>query len=334
MRRLALFLSLVTLGAALSPGAAHAAPLDAVTARDQLKEGYALKKAGRCAEAVPHLVESERLDPQAKTLLNLAECEDALGHLVDADAHLIEAADRARTEGHPELATIARQRLDVIDKRVPRLTVVVAPGAPPDTQVLRDGTPLRAVSLGVALPLDPGVHTVQATAEGTGSRRFEVTLKESEVQTVTVSPVQTAASSSVSTAPTSGAPSGSSGGPSHVPAIVAFGVGGAGAVVGTIFGIRSFSQWSDAKSECKVACGAGSQSQSSLSGARTSATVSDVGFIAGGVGVAAGVLLLLLTPRGPAADATSPASASGLRSFWLDPQIGRSGGYLSLGERF
>ncbi len=331
MPRLAPIPLLALLVSVASAKQAQAAPIDAVTAREQLKQGYALKKEGRCADAVPHLVESERLDPQAKTLLNLAECEDSLGHLVDADAHLLEARDRARTEGHPELETIANQRLDIIDKRVPRLTVVLAPDASPATQVFRDTTLLRDVSLGVALPVDPGPHVVQATAAGIGNRRFEVTLKESESQTLTVSAVVGGAPAA---APAS-APHGDAGSSvSHLPAIVAFGVGGVGAIVGTIFAVRAYSRWSDAKSECFSAttCGSGTLAASSTSNARTSATVSDVGFIAGGVGVAAGVVLLLLESRSSTSAAST--SATGGRSLWFDPQVGTTGGSLSVGGRF
>jgi hypothetical protein len=332
MRRLAPIPLLVLLVSVLAPEPARGSPIDAVTAREQLKQGYALKKEGHCADAVAHLVESERLDPQAKTLLNLAECEDSLGRLVDADAHLLEARDRARTEGHPELETIANQRLAIIDKRVPRLTVVLAADASPATQVFRDSTLLRDVSLGVALPVDAGPHTVVATAAGIGTRRFEVTLKESESQALTVSPVVGGAPSSV--APTS-TPNGDAGSSvSHLPAIVAFGVGGVGAIVGTIFAIRAYSRWSDAKSECfsTTTCGSGTLSASSTSDARTSATVADVGFIAGGVGLAAGVVLLLLESRASGSPAST--SATGARSLWLDPQVGTTGGSLFVGGRF
>ena len=333
-RRLALPFPLTLVVSVLSAGPVHAAPLDAVTAREQLKQGYALKKEGRCADAVPHLVESERLDPQSKTLLNLAECEDSLGHLVAAEAHLIEAGERARSEKRPELESIAKQRLDILDRRVPRLTVTLAPDAPPTTQVFRDGTLLGAVSMGVALPVDPGAHEVQATADGVGSRRFPITLKESETQDLAVSPVEPAPPTPPAPPPPPPVVDSGSGGASHLPAIVASSVGGAGLVVGTIFAIRAFSQWSDAKSECSstTTCGPGTPSASSTSGARTSATVSDVGFIAGGVGVAAGVALFLLESRSSTGAAS--AGATGARSWWIDPEVGSSGGSFSVGGRF
>ena len=331
MRRLDLTLRLVLVAhaaVAVAPRIAAAAPIDAVTARAQLKEGYALKKDGKCAEAMPHLLESERLDPQSKTLLNLAECEDALGHLVDADAHLVEARDRARSEGRAELATIAEQRLALVDGRLPRLTIVLDPGATSSVQVERDGSVLGAASIGVALPVDPGPHAVVAR-DGAAARRFEVTMREGETRTLAVSPTEGgSAAPPVAPSPSPGdGGSASSPSESHLPALVALGVGVAGLAVGTVFGVRSFGQWRDAHQECVVSCGPDSSAQSSLADARAAATAADVGFVVGGVGVASGVVLWILESR------AAPGGESA-RSVWIDPRMGTTGASVTCGGRF
>src|SRR6266511_960526 len=46
---------------------------DPAAARAQLQQGYALKQQGKCEEAMPHFVESVRLDRQTKGLVNLAD---------------------------------------------------------------------------------------------------------------------------------------------------------------------------------------------------------------------------------------------------------------------
>src|SRR5689334_179487 len=71
----------------LASGVAWADGGDQMAARAQLRQGYALKQQGKCKEAVPYLEESARLDRQPKTLLNLGDCEQSLGHLAAAQAH-------------------------------------------------------------------------------------------------------------------------------------------------------------------------------------------------------------------------------------------------------
>jgi hypothetical protein len=79
-------------------------------------------------------------------------------------------------------------------------------------------------------------------------------------------------------------------------ALIAGGAGIIGLGVGAVSGGKTFSSWSSAKSECATACGAGSQAQQDASTASTLATVSDVGFIAGGVLVAAAAVLWFTAP--------------------------------------
>jgi tetratricopeptide (TPR) repeat protein len=57
---------LMVLAILASPALARAA--DPAAARAQLETGYGLKEEGKYQEALPHLLESLRLDPQLKTL--------------------------------------------------------------------------------------------------------------------------------------------------------------------------------------------------------------------------------------------------------------------------
>jgi hypothetical protein len=83
---------------------------------------------------------------------------------------------------------------------------------------------------------------------------------------------------------------------------VAYLVGGAGIVglgLGSYFGLQAFSKWSAATSDCGSACAPGSKGQNEHDQAQTDATVSTVAFVAGGVAVAAGVLLFFTAPAPP-----------------------------------
>ena len=86
------FASAVAFGLA-SSSAAHAG--DPVAAREQVKLGYQLAQDGKCEAAIPHFVESLKLDVKAITLINLASCEEKTSRLADALGHWVEARARA-----------------------------------------------------------------------------------------------------------------------------------------------------------------------------------------------------------------------------------------------
>src|SRR5204863_74413 len=80
-------------------------------APEDLTQGYKLKEPGNLREALPHLVESLRLDPKLKTTINLADCEEKLGMLVEAQSHWLMGRDRAAREGDERVKQEAEQRL-------------------------------------------------------------------------------------------------------------------------------------------------------------------------------------------------------------------------------
>jgi hypothetical protein len=93
--------------------------------------------------------------------------------------------------------------------------------------------------------------------------------------------------------------------PSKVPAIIAFGVGGVGLIVGSIFGAKALSDASGLKSlaGCPSNCPPSAQSQiDALHGAQWT---SDIGLGIGVVGLGVGVALLVTgrAPEGPPATA-------------------------------
>jgi lipopolysaccharide biosynthesis regulator YciM len=68
------------------PVASAASPEDPAAARQHLKQAEQLRKKGQLAEACQQLEEVERLDPKLPTLLELAECTEKLGKVVEAQA--------------------------------------------------------------------------------------------------------------------------------------------------------------------------------------------------------------------------------------------------------
>ena len=172
----------------LAPRHAFADVSDPAAARAQLQRGYDLKQQGKCTEAIPHFVESLRMDRQIKGFLNLADCEETLGRLAAAQMHFAEARDLAGVQGRDDLKSLAQQRLTALEKRMPKLLIRVAADAPPGSIAARDGVELGPVSLNTLLPLDPGRHVVVVRGGGY-ERTYEVTLSEAETKELEVTPV-------------------------------------------------------------------------------------------------------------------------------------------------
>ena len=255
------------------------------------------------------------------------------------------AAARAQLEmcGDPKCPGIVRtdcaKRLDELESAQPTIVLEVKDGSGHDVAavtVLVDGQPLVARLDGTALPIDPGSH--EFTFAVAGQRSVVQTYLISEGQrgrheTILLGslPPRTTPDEPPSSLPQAGVEeaTGREGGgmaTQRVLALAAGGVGVAGVVVGSIFGLIASSTWSQAQSDCGAACRANAPARSEESDARTAATVSTVGFVAGGIGLAAGAVLWFTAPP-----ATSRAASSA--RVRLAPSLGpAAGGVLVRGE--
>jgi hypothetical protein len=96
-------------------------------------------------------------------------------------------------------------------------------------------------------------------------------------------------------------------GKTNVPAIAAFAVGGAGVVVGSVFGITSLNKQSDLNNVCtNRQCPP--TSKNDITSLKTQSTISTIGFIVGGVGVAAGAVFLIVGRSGGGAEKSAGVS--------------------------
>jgi hypothetical protein len=235
------------------------------------------------------------------------------------------AFTEAQNSGNAELA--------LLEPRVPRLKIVVT-GAKSAT-VSFDEQPLPVALVGVSVPVDPGKHHVVAVGPNGEKAEQFVELKESANETVTLTlslgvvptatPVTTpppalSSSGSAASLTTEGAPSPSSSNSTlRIASYAAFGVGGVGLGVGTWFMLRSGSKSDDAdalykKKGCPDATCTVADKKAivSLDDAAASAkTKGVVSLVVGGVGVAAGVTLFVLSTR-----KASPKTA------WVLPYVG------------
>jgi hypothetical protein len=85
--------------------------------------------------------------------------------------------------------------------------------------------------------------------------------------------------------------------PMRTTGVIVSGVGVASLVVGGVFGGLTFASWDHANSECPSHSGCSAQASSDRSNALTFGTISNVGFIAGGVLLAGGLTLYFTAPK-------------------------------------
>ena len=157
--------------AAGSLASALAAPLTAhaqtggnkVAAEALFEEGRRLMSEGKAADACPKFVDSQRLDPSPGTLLNLASCYEKTSRPATAWATYREGASAAAAAGRQDLVATAQRHADSLAASLPRLNVTVA--APVEGMTVKlDGVDVGRGAWGAALPVDPGEHTLDASA--------------------------------------------------------------------------------------------------------------------------------------------------------------------------
>ena len=290
----------VAVAAAMATASTRAHAGDPVAAREQVKIGYTLAQDGKCDEAIPHFVESLKLDAKAITLINLASCEEKTGKLSDALGHWVEARARAQAEGNAGIEAEAEKRVKALEPRLAKLTIVL-PAGHPDAVVLRDGVALGAASMNVPLPVNPGAHALVLQAKGFTDTTQNVTVAEGEskrvalvlgekskVVVMTPLPPSTV---SANRAESTGTPE-KSGGTSPL-AWAGFGVAAVGVAVGTVTGVLAFGKKSTVDEHCP-GDHCDSQGMDAVDSGRTFATISTIGFIVGGVGAAVGIYALTL----------------------------------------
>jgi tetratricopeptide (TPR) repeat protein len=277
--------------------------------------------ANNFAAACPKLEESQRLDPTSGTLINLADCYEKQGRIASAWSAFLDAAAAANRAGHAEREKAARDRASALAPRLSKIAINVAGGDKvAGIEVKRDGATVGNAQWGVPLPADQGLHKVTASAPGRRTWEMSVLVKGgADTLTVSVPELEMAgapAAAPTLTTPATAAvnlngnerPQASGGVPAQkVAALVVGGVGVAGVVVGSIFGLKSFSKHDQAAAVCDPEC----HDQGGLAlkdEAKSAGNISTAAFIVGAAALAGGAALWLTA--GPNT-ATSPAPQVG-----------------------
>jgi hypothetical protein len=341
-----LVVAMLVLGAALAPSVrARAQSTTAALAESLFQEGRRLLAQKKYAEACPKLAESQRLDPATGTLLNLAVCHEEEGKLATAWVEFNAALSGSRHDHRADREQLARDHIAVLEPRLTHVTVTV-----PDTarvsglEVKLDGSTVGEAAWGVQTPVDPGAHTIVASAPGrrSWSSTFDVKVgaaqKTLQIPVLAMSPSLAAPVAVVTpvAAPVAElavppprvevhAPSTSG---LRTAAYVVGGVGVAALGVGAVFGLRAFSKWSERNANCpNKMCN--STAVADYNAANTASLISDIGV---GVGLAAvaTAAVLWVRSRPTETSAISGSSVSSTTSLALSPTLDRGGGGLAL----
>jgi hypothetical protein len=282
---------------------AAAGGADAATAQVLFEDGKRLAAASNFAQACPKFAESQRLDPAAGTLIHLGNCYEKLGKTASAWATFLDAAAAAKQQSRADWAELAAARAEALRPKLARLAIVVSE-RPPGLVVKRDGTVLTDATLGSPFPVDPGSHTVELSAPGRAPVTLSRVVKDGEQATLQAPPL----AHEVAPPPPAGAPPPVASSPARAPepepepergggatlGYVVAGLGVAGLGVGALTGVLAMSKNSESKDLCPTEGRCASQAGVAANdSAKTLGTVSTIAFIAGSVGVVAGVTLVL-----------------------------------------
>jgi hypothetical protein len=307
---------------AATPPAAAQSDEQRAAARSIAIEGAKAFSEGRYQDSLDLFQRAESLVHAPPHLLYQARAQEKLGHVIKAHELYLKISREKLNDNAPQAFRDAQAAaLDgarQLEPKIAYLTVQLQGDGGKPVDVTMDGEPVPPALIGVPRPVDPGEHRIQGKGIGLLAAPQVLTLAEGARSAVTLvfeaAPVTTPATPAPATTPAAptepAAPPRDAGTSSGSPGLRyasygAFGVGVVGVALGTVFGLKSRSDRSDAdklySEKCRPACdktGPDAKQIASLDdSARSAMTLSIVGFSVGGAGAAAGVVLFLMSNK-------------------------------------
>jgi hypothetical protein len=259
-----------------------------------------------------------------------AACFDAAsqGQTLRDEHKLVEAREdfRVCAQQHcpASMRTDCAGWLEAVEKSIPTVVVTAtdATGSSVfDVAVSIDGRPLVAKLDGSAVPVNPGVHTFRFERDDGTSVEQVLQVNEGD-RNFKIAVVLKAE-------PPPAPPPAAGLAPAQIVGLAGGVAGLAGIVVGSVFGLQTYSEVNKQKSDCPpTTCtdNGNTRGNKDHSTAVTDGTISTAAFIAGGALVVSGAVLFFATGHAP----TAPASTG----LVLWPAVGPGGGSLSIRGEF
>ena len=281
-------------------------------ARAAASEGSKAFGESRWADAIDLFTRAQTLVKAPPHLLYIARAHEKLGQLVKAREAYLQIKRMKLADDAPgafkEAQQSAETELTALEPRLPYVTVNVQGAGGAQVRVTMDGVQIPAALVGVPRPVDPGAHKFQAFAKDMESPVAEVTVAEAAKENVALTlEAKPGASAGAAAGPDAAAGGDDAkkdgGGGSNAMKIggyVGLGVGVVGLGLGTVFLLQASSKRKDADALCDLPGGKCPDSKAgeidSLDkDANSASTLGVVSMVVGGIGVAAGVTLLVLS---------------------------------------
>ena len=292
---LAFVLSTAAFSLALPSFAADVDPQVQKQARKLYDDAKSAMVSGDYERACPRLEAAKALLPEhINTGILLAECYQDSKKLASAAREFKRVKALAETQGRGDKVKDIEQRLTTMAPRIPTLTLVVPAdiASLPGLSMKRDLVETPRDTWGKPIPMDPGAFEIRVTALGHPPWQTKGEIKtQGERLEITIDPGWTAPPPQEPETPK----------PATWPrplAFTAMGLGVAGLSVGAILGVLALQKNENSKNGLCEADNRCNQTGYDLrKEALSFGTGSTISLIAGGVLVAGGLTLLLVSPR-------------------------------------
>lgn len=269
--------SIFLLSSGVAGAQGGAPPTDKETARGLAERGFELLEQGEAEKAIVSFRMAERRYHSPVHQLFIGKAETKLGRFVEAITTFEAVAAEKLPANAPkpflDAQEEAKKELNALKERTPSIKINVTGVPPAQVKVTIDGVAVAPADIGVPKRINPGKHTIVASAPDASDVEKTVTLAENkQLHTVDLALEP--------------------GGGVNIPAVVAFSVGGVGLVVGAATGVAYIGK---------------------ATSNQTLGAISLAGFITGGVGIVTGTLLVALSSSdSPPQTSRRPALYAGM----------------------
>lgn len=161
---------------------------EVATATSLFQKGKALQDAGKIDDACKMFESSLQLNPQIGIRLNVAECHELRGRLVEAHALFQETAEEATQKGDRR-ASYAAQRTQLLEAKLVRVKLALVEPVTPGLLISVAGCPVATTAASSMRVVTPGTIVIDLSAQGHKPVKLEKPGAAGEELTVDVPPL-------------------------------------------------------------------------------------------------------------------------------------------------